>query len=286
MRSQLRAGMRRHAAADAHRKMIAARKRPDVALEVRKKLHGDGVSGLRNEIALGHFQFVALQCAGSGKQLVARARGHHQKIALAPLAVDAIPRLVASGVRRDHMRMMHAAACFLRAFEQHAVEHAARIDDDGMRHVQLYAVLVAADQFDRMNEFFRVRVIEQEREALDGFMGESAATGFFPRQMLVENVYLMARARQLFAAHRTGRSATDNRNLSHGLSRETCVSLRARRLLAPPGPATEPAQVMGKITKQKPARSIAPKTAAAVAEPVLIRTTSMPRLWRILSIAK
>ena len=36
--------------------MIAARERPDVPLEVRKKFDDDGVRGLRNEIALSDFQ--------------------------------------------------------------------------------------------------------------------------------------------------------------------------------------------------------------------------------------
>ena len=52
--------MRFHAAANTDGEMIAAREGPDVAFEMGEEFYGDGVGGLRNEIALGHFQFVAL----------------------------------------------------------------------------------------------------------------------------------------------------------------------------------------------------------------------------------
>src|SRR6266566_5291824 len=60
MAAQLHAGMRRHTAANAHREVIAARERPDIAFKMRQELDGDGVAGLRHEIALRHLQLVAL----------------------------------------------------------------------------------------------------------------------------------------------------------------------------------------------------------------------------------
>src|SRR6267143_3680356 len=47
MAPQLRAGMRRHAPANAYRELIAAWKRPDIAFELRQELDDDGVAGLR-----------------------------------------------------------------------------------------------------------------------------------------------------------------------------------------------------------------------------------------------
>ena len=83
-------------------------------------------------------------------------------------------------------------------------------------------MLFAADQLDGIHQFLGIGIIEQEGETLNRFVGQAAAAGFFPRQMLVKKVDLVARARELFTAHRAGRSAADDRYLSHGR-----VSLRA-----------------------------------------------------------
>ena len=61
MSFQFRAVMRGHASANSDGQMVAAGKRPDVAFEMRKEFHDDGVGRLRNEVALRHFQFIALQ---------------------------------------------------------------------------------------------------------------------------------------------------------------------------------------------------------------------------------
>jgi hypothetical protein len=83
-------------------------------------------------------------------------------------------------------------------------------------------MIFAADQLDGIHEFFWIRIIKQEREALNGFVRQTAAAGFFPRQMLVKKVDRVACARELFTAHRAGRSSADDRYLGHG-----CVSLSA-----------------------------------------------------------
>jgi hypothetical protein len=46
-------------------------------------------------------------------------------------------------------------------------------------------------------------------------MSQTTAAGFFPSEALIKNVDLVSRARNLLTAHRAGRSAADNRNLSH-----------------------------------------------------------------------
>jgi hypothetical protein len=46
-------------------------------------------------------------------------------------------------------------------------------------------------------------------------MRQPAAAGFFPGQMLVENIDGVTRTGQLFAAHRAGRAAADDRNVCH-----------------------------------------------------------------------
>ena len=91
----------------------------------------------------------------------------------------------------------------------------------------------AADQLDGIHQFFRIGIIEQEREALDCLVRQAAAAGFFPRQMLVKKIDLVARARELFTTHRAGRSAADDRYLGHGrVSLSAINSVPARGISA------------------------------------------------------
>ncbi len=195
--------------------MVASRKRPDVAFEVAQKLDRDRIRCLRDEISLRHFQFVALEGPRFRQQLIAGARGQHQEIRGLPLAFDAIARLGGGGVHGDYMRALNRAACFRGAIQQHAVQDRAGIDHDRMSHVECGALVIAADQLDGVHQFLRIGIVEQEREALDGLVGEAAAAGLLPCQVLVKNIYRVARARKLFTAHRAGWSAADDRNICH-----------------------------------------------------------------------
>ncbi len=222
MAAQLRAGVRRHAAANSHRKMIAARERPDIALKVRQELDGDGVAGLGHEVTLRHLELVALQCPCFGEQLIACTRCENQKIGFLPIAFHAVTWLRRRRVHAHHAGTLHVAACIASAIQEQAVEYRPRIDHDRMRHFKSDVLLFAADQLDGIHQFLRIGIIEQEWKALNGFVGQAAAARFFPSQMLVKKIDLVARARKLFTAHRAGRPAADDRYLGHG-----CVSLRA-----------------------------------------------------------
>src|SRR5450755_1415557 len=122
-------------------------------------------------------------------------------------------------------------------------------------------MLIAADQLDLANQFFRIRIIQQEREALNRLIGQPAAARLLPRQMLVKNRNLIPSARQLLAAHRPRRSPADDRYLSHSLPQPP-LSQTLPRLVAMPVPIIgvwrplfggfgQP-NMMGTIAKQKP----------------------------------
>src|SRR5208282_3132367 len=106
MRFEFRAGMRSHAAADSDGEMIAAREGPDVAFEVREKFYGDGVGGLRNEITLGHFQFVAMERARFGGDLIACASGQDEEIRAVPFAIDGVARLGRAGIHAENVSLL------------------------------------------------------------------------------------------------------------------------------------------------------------------------------------
>src|SRR5882762_3423084 len=222
MAAQFRAGVRGHAPANPNREMIAARERPDITLKVRQKLDSDGVAGLRHEVTLRHFQLVPLQRPCFRNQLIACAGRKNQKISFLPFALNAVARLRRSSVHAHYARTLHLAARISRAIQQHAVEHRPRIDYDRVGHFERCVLLLAADQLDGIYQFFGIGIIKQEREALNGFVGQSAATGFFPSQVLIKKINLVARAPELLTAHCAGRSAADDCYMGHGR-----VSLRA-----------------------------------------------------------
>ncbi len=132
-----------------------------------------------------------------------------------PFTFDGVARPCARGVHGDHARALNLAASVLGTFKKHAVQNHARVNDDGVAHFKLGALFVAGDELDGVNKFFWIGIVEQKREALDGFMSEAAAAGFFPREMLVKNVDGVAGAGQLFATHCAGRTAADDYDFSH-----------------------------------------------------------------------
>lgn len=79
-------------------------------------------------------------------------------------------------------------------------------------------MIFGADDFDAVNQLFGMRIIQEKREALRSFVGETAAAGLFPSEVFIEDVDGMTGARELFAAQRAGRPATDNDIVSHSRS--------------------------------------------------------------------
>src|ERR1700739_2551134 len=126
------------------------------------------------------------------------------------------------------------------------------------------------NDLDVANQLLWTRVIEQKRIVLRGFVGQPAAARLFPRQMLVKNVNGMPGAGQLLATECARRPTTDNHIVSHSVFANFAYYLPRRGKIG---------MILGRVfyetgksTKQNPASSIAPKTAAAVAEQVNRRT--------------
>src|SRR5207249_10359772 len=85
-----------------------------------------------------------------------------------------------------------------------------------MGHVAGCVLRFSTDQLDGLHQFLGIGIIEQEWKALNGFVRQAADAGFFPRQVLVKKIDLVARARELLTTYRAGRSASVDRYLIHG----------------------------------------------------------------------
>src|SRR5215469_17730793 len=96
-----------------------------------------------------------------------------------------------------------------------------------MRHLERCAMLLAADQLNGVNQFLRIGVVQQEREALDGFVGESAAARLFPGEMLVKKIYFVTGASELLAAHCAGGPAANDCYFCHNFLSRSLEVLRA-----------------------------------------------------------
>jgi len=140
--------------------MVGAGEGPDVALEVGEEFDDDLLGSLRDEVTLGHFEFVALQSASTGEELVACAGSKDEEIGGVPLAIHGIARLLRSSVHFMNAGTVDLAAGFAGAVEEQAIQDGTGIDNDGVLKVELGAVIFRADDFDVMNEFFGMGIIQ------------------------------------------------------------------------------------------------------------------------------
>ena len=145
--------------------------------------------------------------------MIARASGEHEEIRRLPFAFHAKPRLLSTRLDRHDMRLLHFAACAQRPVQQESVQNFARVDDDGIGHFERCALIVARNQFNGVNQFFGMRIFQQEGIFLNRFVRQPAAARFFPRQVLVKNGHFVPGARQLLAAHGSRRPSADYRYL-------------------------------------------------------------------------
>src|ERR1700722_5513893 len=84
-----------------------------------------------------------------------------------------------------------------------------------MGHLQRSMMFFAADDVDFSDQFFGVGVVEEKRKTLNGLMGQAAAAGLFPSQVLIKNGDVISSAGELLAPYGARRTTTDNRYFSH-----------------------------------------------------------------------
>src|SRR5208282_2154987 len=115
------------------------------------------------------------------------------------------------------------------AVEQQAIQHFARIDDDGAVEMEKGALAGAGNELALADELFGLRAFAEEGIGAEGFLGEAAATGLFPGEMLVVDGNAETCGGQTLAAEGSGRASTHDGDISH----ERDGLRRAERL--PPG---------------------------------------------------
>ena len=154
MAAQFLAGMFRHASANSHGEMIAAREGPQVALKMMKKFHANSLGLRRHKITERHFQVVARQRASAREQGIARARGDDDEVRfdarLADRQFGAFPR----GIHLTHARTNDAAAGGFGAFQEKPVQHRSRINDNRLIERQQRAISLAGNEFDACGSVF------------------------------------------------------------------------------------------------------------------------------------
>lgn len=190
--------------------MVATRKRPEIALELLQEFDLDDVFFGGDEITEGHFEIGSAQCGGLREELVAGAGGDDDKVGEMRICTDGETRLLARDIQRSDARANSRASRGDGAIEEKRVQDFARVDDDGMAHLEASAVPLARNQFGDTHDFFRLGRIEKKRILFDGLVGESATAGFFPGEALVENGYAETGACEALATERARWSAADD----------------------------------------------------------------------------
>ena len=147
--------------------------------------------------------------------MIPRSCRQHQKIRADPFAFHAKPRVFSARLHGNYVRLSDLASRALRAFEQQTIQHFPRVNDDWIRHFERRALIVTRNQLHRMNQFFGIRIFQQEGIFLDRFVRQPAAARLFPCEVLIENRHVVPGASQLLAAHCTGRASADDCYLGH-----------------------------------------------------------------------
>src|SRR5271170_615016 len=196
--------------------MIGARKGPQVPLKLLQEFHLNYIFFGGHEIAESYFQIERAERGRFRQQLVARAGSEHHEIRPAFFSAGHQAHLRAVCIHAGHARTHRGAARSDGAVKQQAIENLARVDDDGMAHLESGAMPAAGNQLRSAHDFFWLRPVEQEGIGFDGLMGEAAAAGFLPGETLVENGDAETAAGKALPAKRAGGSASDNRDVFHG----------------------------------------------------------------------
>src|SRR5713226_8178070 len=207
--------MPRHAAANAHREVVAARKQPQIALETPQELYPDGVRMRWCEVAERHLQVVGPERPRIGEQRVARSVGQHNESGGMFGATGSQAHPLAGGLHLRHPRAHYPTAGGSCAIEQQAVEHDSGVDHDRLIEGEPHPVATAGDQFNGADQFLGVRSVEQEGISLNGLVSEAAAAGFLPGQMLVEQRNFEPEPRQPFPTDGPRWAPTNNRYVPH-----------------------------------------------------------------------
>ena len=220
-----------HGRADSDRQMIGAREGPQIAVHAVEKFDFDDFVSRGNEIAQSDLEILRAKGSGVRQQLISRASGEYNKVGGVFLAAggkrDAPGAVLHAGFDLSDARVNRLAAGGCGAVEEQAVEHGARINHDGPRHLKTRSMAFAGNQFRDADFFFGLRAVQQERVFLDGLVGEAAAAGLFPGEMFIKERDVEARARKFFAAKGAGRPSANYGNLFHSVGTSMGV-VRAR----------------------------------------------------------
>ena len=195
--------------------MIGAREGPQIAVHAVEKFDFDGFLFCGNEIAKGHFEILRAKRSGIREQLISRTGGEHNEVGGVFPASGRERYAFRTGFDASDARMDRYATGGRGAVEEESIQYGAGVNHDRARHLETRAMASAGNQFRGADFFFDLRAAQQEGIFFDGFVGEAAAAGFFPCEMLVKQRDVEARAGEFFSAEGAGRPSANYGNLFH-----------------------------------------------------------------------
>ena len=202
-------------AADAHRKMPAAWKNPDVAFEARQKLDVDLLLRGRYVIAERAHGVLRAPFGADLTQRIARARRDDAEIRFGDSRLRAQAPSTVTPLDSQHPRFLDRRAGALRSLQQHPVQIDSRIDHQRMGQVHLRFTGLRRRDHGFPHQPFRRVVVDQKRIFVIRLVGKPAAAWLFPRELFIEDRDLHPGRGQTLRREGSGRAAAQNSDSLH-----------------------------------------------------------------------
>src|ERR1700693_3518758 len=202
-------------ATDAHGKMAAAWKNPDVACQMRQELNVD-VIRLRGHVIAESVHRIGRGPLGSDvPQRIASASGDNAKISLERAVLGPQQTTPASTFDIQYAGLLQLRPSFFGAIEQHTIQVKPRINHQGSAEGHLHRTDLGSRQERVGDDFLRRVVVDQKRIVAIRLVSETAPTGLFPGQLLIENTCLKTSSRQAFGRECSGWAAAQDGDAFH-----------------------------------------------------------------------
>src|SRR5260370_28272676 len=195
--------------------MAAARESPDIAFEIRQKLDIDVVLRGRNVVAERVHGVGRGPLRADVAQRIARSGSDDAKVGLKRTVLGFEQPAAAGALDFEHARFRELRSSLLGALEQHVIEIESRVDNQRTGESHLNGARFRRGEVGVGNDFLGRVVFEQKRILMISLVGESAAAGFFPGQLFIEDERFEAGIGETFCSEGSGRPAAQDGDALH-----------------------------------------------------------------------
>lgn len=203
--------------------MVATGEGPDVAVEARQEADLHSVAAALDEVSDGGHEVGRFERFRKlGAERIAGTRREDDESSLGFDVVRAHAEMAVYAFDAGDTFAVNFGAAGSGTVKQHAVEYAAREDGDGLSERERGAATRGTDELAGGDHVMFDCRIAKEWILREGFLRDAAATGLFPRELLVKNNYLTSVTGENVGNQSTCGSATNNSDQGRGIHKN-CI---------------------------------------------------------------